>query len=216
MACLQQAHAHNDTVAYPSRVSQGPSIEVCYYMLSFFFCILVTTWSTVSIVKLWLIDTTYCTSCKHFCRDAKHACLVIKNCDSLTQHTVPLVNILRDAKHACLIEHYVQLSDWTYILRTFYATQNTICPVAIEGPGQSKTTIRTIRLSNWTYILQKLLQMQNTLAWQSKTMTPRWNEHSANTLRDAKCDTPSSDRGPLADFQDRDRRTTIFFSYART
>jgi len=30
-------------------------------------------------------------------------------------------------------------------------------------------------------------------------MTPRLNVHSANILHNAKCDMPSSDRGPLAD-----------------
>ena len=32
-------------------------------------------------------------------------------------------------------------------------------------------------------------------------MTPRLNIHSANILRDTKCNMPSSDRGPLANFR---------------
>ena len=66
--------------------------------------------------------------------DAKHACLIVKNYDSPTEHTS--CKIFADAKHACLI---------------------------------------------------------------IKTTTPLLNVHSANILCNAKCDMPSSDRGPLAD-----------------
>jgi len=51
--------------------------------------------------------------------------------------------------------------------------------------------------------LAKFLQTKTRLPDNQKTMTPRLNVHSVNILRNAKCDTPSSNRGPLADEEEK-------------
>ena len=89
------------------------------------------------------------------------------------RHNVPLANILRDAKHACLIIETTTLRLNVHSVNTFYAMRNMTRPVAIEGP--------------WPIIIWHLQD------------SPTERTFCEHILRDTKYDTPSSDRGPLAD-----------------
>ena len=112
---------------------------VTTYILSFFFVSL-SLHDLWSIVKLWY---WYSISMTHWhnvhlaniVADAKHACryiTIIKNYDSLTQCTS--YEQFTWCKTRLPDNRKLWLSDWSYILQTFYAMQNMTRPVAKEGP----------------------------------------------------------------------------------
>ena len=102
-ACLQQARSQRDSV--PVECPRGP-LSMCVttgtcmlyvrYVLSFFFCIFVATRSTVSIVKLRLIDTS----------------------TTVTLHVA--------TTHPCGSDNTTHPHNVPYVLRKFLQTQNTL------------------------------------------------------------------------------------------
>ena len=150
-------------------MSQGPSIDICvllpvrtYVFLLLYPCrytiyglllnydsstqarlSFYTSRQHTRVAIIWLIHTTYVLQ-QFLQMQNKHACLIVKNYDSLTERT----SILRIfCRHGTRLPYNQKqwLHNWMYILQTFYMMQNETRLVAIEGPW-------LIKVRTWVYI----------------------------------------------------------------
>ena len=144
-----------------------------------------------SIVKLRLIDTS--TTVILYIMTT-HPCS-----DNMTHpHNVCLAKTNADAKHTCLIvKNYDSLTERTSCKNFADAKHACLIVKNYDSLTECMSCVIFADAKHACLII--------------KTMTPQLNVHSANILHDAKCDTPtgSSDRGPLADYDESTKHDYI-------